>query len=94
MLSALANSDGSRRGFRIVHLLRDAFPCPCCFYMVIKIHNIFCSFPNLICIEDDIVVVIVKHEGDIKLVAEGPEVMYRVADIVVLQHEAVFDVLW
>jgi hypothetical protein len=90
MFSALPASNRRWRRLRVVHHLRDTFPGPYCLDTVIQIHDVLCSFPDLVCIEDDIVMVIVKHERDIELFADREEVVDRIAHIVILKNRAVW----
>jgi hypothetical protein len=49
---------------------------------------------DLVCIEDDIVMVIIKHKRDIELFTDREEVVDRIAHIIILKNKTVFDGLW
>lgn len=69
MFSALAPRDGSGCRFAVVHLRGDVFAFPCRQDTGVEIHDIPCSLADLICVENDVVMMIIEHEGDVEFLA-------------------------
>ena len=57
-----------------------------------QVDDVLCALPKLRLVEDDVVVVEVKDHGDVEFLAQGEELVYRPAYVVVLEDEALLDV--
>lgn len=91
MLAALAARDGLWAWFAVVHLGRDVLALPGGEDARVEVYDVAGSLADLVRVEDDVVVVVVEHEGDVKFLAYGEQIVHAPADVVVFQHQAVFD---
>ena len=91
MLASLPWRDSFRCGFRIVHLGRNVLPLPSRQYPRIEVHYVLCAFSDLRSVEENVMMMIVQHHGNVELLADRQNVVYVVAYIVVFQHESVLD---
>ena len=83
MFSALASSDGRRCWFGVMHLGGDVLAFPCGKNSWKQVDNIPRALSNFVGIENDIVMMKIKHHGDVELFTNGQKFMYRPADIVI-----------
>lgn len=93
MFAPLAARNGAWGGFTVVHLGRDTLAPPGVQDAWEQRDDVLGALTGFVRVEDDVVVVKVQHHRDVQLLAERQDVVNRVADVVVLEDEAVFDVL-
>jgi hypothetical protein len=69
-----------------VHLLGDLLPRPCRPDVIVKLHDVQSPSPKLACVKYDVVMMIIQHQRDVKLLANREEVMNGLADVVVFKN--------
>lgn len=93
MFPPLATGEGFGARLAVVHFRGDVLALPRGQDARVEVDDVFGAFADLVGVEDDVVVMVVEHEWDVEFLADGQEFVHAPAHVVVLQDEAILDVL-